>query len=87
MYFARDASYSMSYASTSGVGAHRVMYLARALVGKYCKGKQNMRKPPPITPEQPGILFDSMVDNMLDPSIFVVYYDIQSYPEYLITFH
>ena len=68
------------------VGSRRVMYLARVLVGKYCQGKQSMRKPPPINPEQPEILFDCMVDNMGDPLIFVVYYDNQCYPEYAITF-
>ena len=44
-----------------------------------------MKKPPPIDSEQPEILFDSLVNNEIDPSIFVVYYDNQSYPEYLIT--
>lgn len=81
MYFARDASYSMDYTG----GSRRVMYLARVLVGRYCEGDWRMKKPPPINSEQPEILFDSMVDNINDPSIFVVYHDNQSYPEYLIT--
>ena len=45
-----------------------------------------MKKPPPINPRRPEILFDSMVNDMQDPSIFVVYYDNQCYPEYLIRF-
>ena len=45
-----------------------------------------MKKPPPKNPQQPEILFDSLVDKMDDPLIFVVYYDHQSYPEYLIIF-
>ena len=81
VYFARDASYSVNYTG----GSCQVMYLARVLVGKYCQGKQSMRKPPPINPEQPEILFDSLVNKLDDPSIFVVYYDNQCYPEYLIT--
>ena len=81
MYFARDASYSMDFTG----GSRRVMYLARVLVGRYCEGNSRMKKPPPINSEQPEILFDSMVDNINDPSIFVVYHDNQSYPEYLIT--
>ena len=85
VYFASDAWRSMIYTSKKKKTDYRVMYLARVLVGKYCKGSSSMKKPPPINPEQPEILFDSMVNNMLDPSIFVVYYDNQCYPEYLIT--
>ena len=66
-------------------GSQRVLYLARVLVGQYCQGSSSMKKPPPINSEQPEILFDSMVNNENDPSIFVVYYDNQSYPEYIIT--
>ena len=81
VYFARDASYSMRYTG----GSQQVLYLARVLVGQYCLGSSNIKKPPPINSEQPEILFDSLVNNINDPSIFVVYYDNQSYPEYLIT--
>ena len=66
-------------------GSQQVLYLARVLVGRYCQGSSNIKKPLPINSEQPEILFDSMVNNINDPSIFVVYYDNQSYPEYLIT--
>ena len=66
-------------------GSHQVLYLARVLVGRYCQGSSKIKKPPAINSEQPEILFDSMVNNINDPSIFVVYYDNQSYPEYLIT--
>ena len=85
MYFARDASYSKCYTKTE-VGTLRAMYLARVLVGQYCQGDPSMKKPPPKDPQQPEILFDSMVNKMTDPSIFVVYYDNQCYPEYLIRF-
>ena len=81
VYFARDASYSKCYTG----GSHKVLYLARVLVGRYCQGSLDIKKPPPINSQRPEILFDSMVDNINDPSIFVVYYDNQSYPEYLIT--
>ena len=86
VYFARDASYSVNYASQPSVGTHRVMYLARVVVGQYCKGERSMKKPPPVNLEYPEILFDSMVDKLGDPSIFVVYFDYHSYPEYLISF-
>lgn len=62
------------------------MYLARVLVGKYTAGKQGMKTPPAIDPSKPEILFDSVVNNMDDPIIFVIFNDFHVYPEYLITF-
>ena len=82
VYFARDASYSLDYTG----GDRKVIYFARVLVGRYCEGRSKFKKPPPINSEQPEILFDSMVNDMKIPSIFVTYYDNQCYPEYLIAF-
>ena len=84
VYFARDAQYSVGYAA-GGVGG-RYMYLARVLVGQYCVGKSSMIVPPPKNPSKPEILFDSVVDQIGNPSMFVVFFDNQCYPEYLITF-
>ena len=84
MYFARDASYSVGYAGGGSGG--RFMYLARVLVGKYCTGNPSMIVPPPKNPSRPEILYESVVNNQGNPSIFVVFFDTQCYPEYLITF-
>ena len=84
VYFARDASYSIRFAG-GGVGS-RYMYLARVLVGQYCVGNSAMIVPPPKNPSRPEILYESVVDSTGNPSIFVVFYDSQCYPEYLITF-
>ena len=80
VYFARDASYSVRYA-TGGK-----MYLARVLVGTYTRGNSGLIVPPSKDPRSPEILFNSVVDNQLNPSIHVVFFDSQCYPEYLITF-
>lgn len=61
------------------------MYLARVLVGQYCVGKSSMIVPPPKNYLIPQILYESVVDNLDNPSIFVVFFDNQCYPEYLIT--
>ena len=82
-------SYSVGYASGSGLRLglrSRYMYLARVLVGQYCVGNGSMIVPPPKDPFRPEILYDSVVDHVANPSIFVVFYDFQCYPEYLITF-
>ena len=84
MYFARDASYSVSY---TGVGSgDRFMYLALVLVGQYCTGNSGMRTPPPKKPYSPEILYESVVDNTENPTIFVVFNNTQCYPQYIITF-
>lgn len=82
VYFARDASYSLGYARGGGT---RHMYLARVLVGQYCQGNSNMIVPPAKNPARPEILYESVVDNPGNPAAFVVFYDNQCYPEYLIT--
>ena len=84
MYFARDAQYAFGY-PRERVGP-RHMYLARVLVGQYCVGKSHMIVPPPRNFIRPDISYESVVDNQENPSIFVVFYDNQCYPEYLITF-
>ncbi|XP_078408475.1 protein mono-ADP-ribosyltransferase PARP14-like isoform X2 [Cetorhinus maximus] len=86
-YFAVDASYSAAetYARTN---ANRLkhMYRARVLTGVYCRGIGGMVTPPPKNPANPIDLYDSVVDNEQRPSMFIIFNDIQAYPEYLITF-
>ena len=45
---------------------------------------------PDVTPDvrdaRRNLLYDTTVDNMADPSIFVTYHDAQAYPEYRIRF-
>ena len=64
---------------------NKYMYLARVAVGEFCKGDSSMRVPPP----QPGtgdlLPYDTTVDDMGQPEMYVAYHDAQAYPEYLIT--
>jgi poly [ADP-ribose] polymerase 10/14/15 len=41
---------------------------------------------PPAKNTTSAQLYDSVTDNISRPSMFVVFNDIQAYPEYLITF-
>ena len=84
VYFANKASYSASYTGSGGGAC--CMYLARVLVGRYCQGAKQLITPPSRDPARPELLFDSVVDNPTDPTIFVVFSDYQCYPEYLISF-
>lgn len=80
-YFARDAKYSSSYTSDS------TMFVVRVLVGEYTEGSSGIRLPPPKDTAQPhGERFDSCVNDVTDPAIFVIFQDDQSYPEYLIEY-
>ncbi|XP_054685117.1 protein mono-ADP-ribosyltransferase PARP14-like [Grus americana] len=86
-YFAVDASYSaQDIYSRPDTDNRRYMYLARVLTGQYCAGSRGLVTPPPQNPADPTDLYDSVVDNVNNPTMFVVFNDIQAYPEYLITF-
>ncbi|OCT63243.1 hypothetical protein XELAEV_18044341mg [Xenopus laevis] len=88
-YFAVDANYSANdtYSKPDASG-NKYMYLARVLTGEYCSGEKEINAPPPKDPNgsNPTDLFDSVTDNMKQPTMFVIFNDIQAYPEYLITF-
>ena len=86
VYFARDASYSDRYAQPDNNG-FKFMYVTQVLTGEYTVGDQKTILPLPKDPSvSQHILFDSTVDNQASPSIFVVYYDSQNYPAYLIKY-
>ncbi|XP_068133449.1 zinc finger CCCH-type antiviral protein 1-like [Hyperolius riggenbachi] len=82
-YFARDASYSHNYSQPTSTGV-RSMFLARVLVGDFVKGDSTMRRPPQKTNSTQS--YDSCVDNISNPSIFVVFERFQAYPEYLLEY-
>ncbi|XP_070534777.1 uncharacterized protein [Ptychodera flava] len=83
-YFARDASYSDRYSRSDSAG-WQYMFLAHVLVGKYALGKGSYKRPPEVTPES-GDLYDSCVNRLNDPTIFVIFDRDQLYPRYLITY-
>lgn len=86
VYFARDASYStQSRYSPPDAAKNRYLYLARVLVGEYTVGRPEMITPPAKGSDATDA-YDSVVDNTGNPSIFVVFYDNQCYPDYLVTF-
>ena len=80
VYFARDASYSDDYAKADSEGIKR-MFLCRVVVGEYCQG-YNERLVPDVRVGQ--TLYDSTVNCMKEPIMYVTYHDAQAYPEYLI---
>ncbi|XP_075037348.1 protein mono-ADP-ribosyltransferase PARP14-like [Mixophyes fleayi] len=86
-YFAVDSNYSADdHYSKPDANGHKSMYLARVLIGVSCAGKSGMVAPPPKNAANPTDLYDSVTDNPAKPSMYVIFHDIQAYPEYLITF-
>ncbi|XP_021563762.1 poly [ADP-ribose] polymerase 12 [Carlito syrichta] len=80
-YFARDAAYSHHY-SKSDTQCH-TMFLARVLVGEFVRGSATFVRPP-AKEGRGNAFYDSCVNSVSDPSIFVVFEKHQVYPEYLI---
>uniref|UniRef100_A0A1X7UHJ5 Poly [ADP-ribose] polymerase n=1 Tax=Amphimedon queenslandica TaxID=400682 RepID=A0A1X7UHJ5_AMPQE len=86
VYFARDASYSHGYTSPDANGV-RHMYYTLVLTGEFTRGDTSMLAPPPKNPQvDPNVTFDATVNNVADPSIFVVYQDAQNYPAYMVNY-
>ncbi|XP_015284501.1 PREDICTED: poly [ADP-ribose] polymerase 14-like [Gekko japonicus] len=86
-YFAVNASYSAqdTYSKPDADGK-KYMYLARVLVGEYCAGSAGLVVPKAKNGTDPTNLYDSVTDNVRKPAMFIIFNDIQAYPEYLITF-
>ncbi|XP_054556489.1 protein mono-ADP-ribosyltransferase PARP14 isoform X2 [Talpa occidentalis] len=86
-YFAVNASYSANDTySKPDANGKKYMYYVRVLTGLSAPGNQSLIVPPPKDPRNPTDLYDTVTDNVSNPTLFVVFYDYQAYPEYLITF-
>ncbi|XP_030579266.1 protein mono-ADP-ribosyltransferase PARP14-like isoform X2 [Archocentrus centrarchus] len=84
-YFAVNPNYSAQGYAQPDHNRHKRMYQAKVLVGDYTQGQGGMITPPAKSGTASD-LYDSVTDNTANPSMFVVFNDIQAYPEYLITF-
>uniref|UniRef100_A0A3Q1AGR2 Poly [ADP-ribose] polymerase n=1 Tax=Amphiprion ocellaris TaxID=80972 RepID=A0A3Q1AGR2_AMPOC len=86
-YFAVKASYSArsTYSQIADDGSQAV-FVARVLTGFYTQGNSSMRVPPRRDSYQSHDYYDSVVDRIDNPSMYVVFHDNQAYPDYLITF-
>ena len=62
------------------------MYYAKVLVGDYTTGREDMKVRPPKNSADPNETYDSVVDNVANPTIYVLFQDYEYYTEYLITF-
>ena len=93
VYFAKETSYASRFCKDDDNKKAEVsskdlqMYVVKVLVGEFTIGTREMKTPPlKNDPANPGLPFDSLVNNLSNPTIFVIFNDNQCYPEYLITF-
>ncbi|CDQ59137.1 unnamed protein product [Oncorhynchus mykiss] len=85
-YFAVNSSYSARGYSKADAQGNKRMYLARVLVGDYTQGQAGLIVPPAKPSGKDADLYDSVTDNTSNPTMFVIFSDVQAYPEFLITF-
>eukprot|EP00940_MAST-03C_sp_MAST-3C-sp2_P003490 g3490.t1 len=87
VYFARDSGYSAvpRYSKPNADGLQR-MLLCRVLVCEACVGQQSYTAPRPKPFPRMHENYESFVDDLRAPSVFVSTRDFQAYPEFLVTF-
>ena len=84
-YFARDAKYSDAGYAKKLPSGKKMMLVVDVLIGRSEKGKSGLKCCNPIEGEK-FVKYNSLVDNVDDPSIFVIQHSNQAYPAYVITY-
>jgi poly [ADP-ribose] polymerase 10/14/15 len=82
-----NAQLSSTFPQDPGSTRHHLMFVSQVLVGKYTTGRPGIKKPPPINEAtDPYTLYDSCVDHIARPKIYVVFDKMQVYPEHVIEY-
>jgi len=87
IYFAVKAKTSTGYVACSFPSIGPQMLLCRVALGAVTRGQSGLRRPP-IIPNKPGMLYDS-VDGTLGvgEKMYAIFDNHQSYPEYIIHYN
>uniref|UniRef100_A0A673YCS7 Poly [ADP-ribose] polymerase n=1 Tax=Salmo trutta TaxID=8032 RepID=A0A673YCS7_SALTR len=86
-YFAVNPLFSPRGYVPPDAQGFKCMYLARVLVGDYTQGHPGWIIPPAKPSGRCADLYDSVTDNTSIPTTFLIFNDVQAYPEFLITFN
>ena len=85
VYFAKYAAYSNGYTQKDENG-FRTMFLCKVLTGDFTQGNPDLIDTPAKDSSRPDVKYDSVVDDMSKPIMWVIFRDDQAYPEYLIKY-
>ena len=87
-YFSSMASYSAKYCARDDEDdpAKKVMLVCKVIVGEYCIGTRNMDGSSVPYKADKKTRYESCVDDMVDPTIFVINRDYHAIPTHIITF-
>lgn len=86
VYFAVKSSYSfLDTYSPPNANGQKFIFIARVLTGDFTQGKHDMRAAPLRQGSDMPERYHSVVDNVKEPGVFVIFNDTQAYPQYLIT--
>ncbi|BFZ05031.1 hypothetical protein BsWGS_08070 [Bradybaena similaris] len=81
------ANLSSAFARDANSKTH-FMFVAKVLVGRHTGGKSGLKRPPPLDDSNPyGKCYDSCVDNIFSPLVYVIFDSNQAYPEYIIEYN
>jgi len=83
-YFAVDAKTSLGYCTPGKSGSNLKMLLVNVVVGKFTQGAKGMKRPPAIP--NSNKLYDSVVDNVKNPTMFVTFDRYAQYPRWVVEF-
>jgi len=61
------------------------MMMVRVVTGKYCRGNSSL-KTAPYKPGSETEQYDSVVDDVSNPTMYAVYHDASAYPEYIVKY-
>lgn len=86
VYFAVKSALSVqdTYSPPNADG-HKFVFVTKVLTGDFIKGCHSMKTAPLKESSDIPLRYDSVADDISDPSLFVIFNDTQAYPEYLIT--
>ena len=84
VYFATQSSYSDPYAKPATNDGVKRMFLAEVVIGECCLGKKDMQTIP--IKEGTNEAYDCAVDNLDNPTMYVVFKDSSAYAHYMLEY-
>ena len=82
-YFAVKASLSDNYTDQGG---ERCMFLCYVLTGVYIASSAGTLTTPQRSSSNRALKYDSTVDDVTNPTMFITFQDNQAYPAYLVKY-